>query len=255
MLSCYAKGRGCQMRRGPVGTLPVYYRAARFGRAMTCRCTLCYNAQTTTVSYQLRLHACCFYPACERSLTQRQATAEQGIIYAQGDRTMLDKQNLVAPPIPRRYEWLRIVATVYLILGVLALPATLLLAVFVAQYNLMEGLITVFGGFLLASLLCVVGETLQVLLSIEENTRRANGMGRYIMQTTHNLTAIHNAMEEIASNMLYATNQMKGVSTEVRGLTGQLKELAEYSRTTAILLHRQTSNTGSYQYREVNGSE
>lgn len=164
---------------------------------------------------------------------------------------MLDKQNLLSPPIQKRYEWLRIVATIYFIMGVLALPATLLLAVFVAQYSLLEGVITVFGGFLVASFLCVMAEILHVVLSIEENLRRSNTMGRYVMQTTHNLTAIHNAMEDIAANILYATDQMKVVSTEVRGMTEELHAVSEYSRTTAILLHRQRNGNG--QYHEVNG--
>ncbi len=149
-------------------------------------------------------------------------------------------RRLVEPEVDRKYTWLR---TATIGIGVLSMCGSVVAAFLAFQYNLLLGWIVTIGGLLILFLvLAMIGAT-RVFLSIEENVRRANTMSPYTMQTTHNLTAIHDVVEEMTVNMHNAATRMNHLKQDLHDVAEKLDAIALYSRTTAILIHQQQNHT------------
>lgn len=149
-------------------------------------------------------------------------------------------RRLVEPEVDRKYTWLR---TATIGIGVLSMCGSVVAAILAFQYNLLLGWIVTIGGLLILFLvLAMIGAT-RVFLSIEENVRRANTMSPYTMQTTHNLTAIHDVVEEMTVNMHNAATRMNHLKQDLHDVAEKLDAIALYSRTTAILIHQQQTHT------------
>lgn len=168
---------------------------------------------------------------------------------------------LTAPAIEARHRRLRIFVIAYTVVGLLATLGAGAASLFAFPDNVFASQAVAFGGLLAGvSVLGVMG-TVRVLLAIEieENTRRVNSMAQYTMQTTLDLTAMRDAIEEMTAAMQATSQttvrQMEQMSRDMRAMSERIESVAEYSRTTAILLHRQSSSEAQRQsglnYREL----
>jgi hypothetical protein len=153
-------------------------------------------------------------------------------------------RRLVEPYVPKAYEWLRVVVVV---LGVLTLFGGMVGIIIAFQQSLMLGMVMSFAVILAVFVMLALVGIVQAIISIEENTRKVNTMAPYTMQTTTNLTAIHDVMEEVTVSMDTVARRMNTLGQTMHDLTEKLDSIALYSRTTAVLIHQQQNGSSSSQ--------
>lgn len=161
---------------------------------------------------------------------------------------------LVEPAVEKRFQWLQITSV---LLSVLAVGGGVFVSYVAFQYSLDLGLWVSCAALMVALLLIAISGAIHVIISMEEQNRRANTMAQFTMKTTHNLTAIYSVMEEVTSNMQVVTWEMHKTTQDLQGLAQKLDDIALYSRTTAILIHNQRGQAASDaqpQIRANNGN-
>jgi hypothetical protein len=149
-------------------------------------------------------------------------------------------RRLREPHVPKAYDWLRIVV---IAVGIFTLFGGMVAALIAFQRDMLVGLMVSFAAVLAVFFVLAMAGIIFAILSIEENLRKANTMAPYTMQSTTNLTAIHDVMEEVTVHMHSVARRMNTLDRTMQDLTEKLDSVALYSRTTAVLIHRQQNGS------------
>ncbi len=145
-------------------------------------------------------------------------------------------RQLVEPAVEQRYIWFRNIIGAA---GAIIAVGSVLASYVAFQSSTLAGIAIAFVGFLATCFMFALFGLVHIFIAVEENLRRSNSMAGYTMQTTTNLTAIHDAMEDTAANLQATTEQVFAMQKNLRALAEKLDAIALYSRTTAVLIHQQ----------------